>query len=173
MGDRRHRALPACMQRNFSFLKEDLHGWRGVAFPVQQTVTERERSQHDDWITALVQKCGLSSSLCLVRVDGRANLLKKGQQIREMETPREMKLLSQNHAFATQLRVQPKPPKSQSNSNCITILCFHSLPSSIYTLRKHDGGKATGSAVWSAWQRANSKTDPEAQAALAAVLYWF
>lgn len=50
MGDRRHRALPACMHKNFSFLKEDsllklntkMHG---VAIPAEQTVTYQERSQ--------------------------------------------------------------------------------------------------------------------------------
>lgn len=69
----------------------------------------RERSQHDDWIMVLVQTCGLSSSLCLVHVDGRANLMKKGQQIWEMETPREMKLHSQNRASHLRHNWESKP----------------------------------------------------------------
>lgn len=44
-------------------------------------------------------------------------------------------------SFATQLRVQPKSPKSQSDSNRIITLCFPSLPSSIYTLESTMVGK--------------------------------
>lgn len=72
MGDRRYRALPLCMWRNFLCLKEDLQGWPGVAFPVWQTVTHRD-----------------------------PNMM----------------------SFVTQLRVQPKSPKSQSNSTSLRILC--------------------------------------------------
>lgn len=165
---------PACMQRNFSFLKEDLHGWHGVALPVQQTTTQREIPtwwlNHGASADMRAEQQFMSSSCRWESQPDEERTANMGNGDPKRD---EITFSKSRKSFETQLRVQTKSPKSQSNSNCKIILCSHSLPSFIYTLRKHDGEKATGSAVWSASQRASGKTDPEAQSALAAVLYWF
>lgn len=66
VGDRRHRALPACMQKDLFFLKENsllkfnttVHG---AAIPAEQTVTYQERSQNN--MTGLEAQTDLAAVL--------------------------------------------------------------------------------------------------------------
>lgn len=75
-------------------------------------------------------------------------------QFWKMETPGEIKCFfsSQNHASLLQHRELNLPSPSLTSA----ILCFCSLLYSIYTPRNYNGWKATGSAIWSALQRASA-----------------